>query len=88
MHKTSFGEKKYVQHKHKSHFVFVLHKHEFSFGNAPIISNDPPLYMAVRAQQLTVHSPPFGDKPLQVQISLPERVLWPRFNARIYVPER
>ena len=44
--------------------------------------------MAVRAQKLTVHSPPFGDKPLQVQISLPERVLWPRFNARIYVPER
>ncbi len=36
MHKTSFGDKKYVRHKHKSHFVFVLHKHKFSFGNAPL----------------------------------------------------
>ncbi len=37
MHKTS-GDKKYVRHKHKSHFVFVLHKHNFSFANAPIYS--------------------------------------------------
>ena len=37
MHKTSFGDEKYVRHKHKSHFVFVLHKHKFSFGNAPIV---------------------------------------------------
>ena len=36
MHKTKFGDKKYVQHKHKSQFVFVLHKHKFYFGIAPI----------------------------------------------------
>ncbi len=38
MHKTSFGDEKYVRHKHKSHFVFVLHKHNFSFGNAPLLA--------------------------------------------------
>ena len=37
MHKTNFGDEKYVQHKHKSHFVFVLHKHKFNFGIAPIL---------------------------------------------------
>jgi hypothetical protein len=36
MHKTNFGDEKKVQHKHKSHFVFVLHKHKISFGNAPL----------------------------------------------------
>jgi hypothetical protein len=36
MHKTNFGDEKYVQHKHKSHFVFVLHKHKFNFANAPM----------------------------------------------------
>jgi hypothetical protein len=39
MHKTNFGDKKYVQHKHKSHFVFVLHKHKFNFGIAPLSAN-------------------------------------------------
>jgi hypothetical protein len=38
-HKTNFGNEKYVQHKHKSYFVFVLHKHKLNFGNAPIMTH-------------------------------------------------
>ena len=36
IHKTNFGDEKFVQQKHKPHFVFVSHKHKINFGVAPL----------------------------------------------------